>query len=152
MSTKTGVCAAESGAASASHEASEAGGPAAEVCASRPGFVAARRPVPADAPEPLPEPERADLRLEVVMGALSDPLRMRIVRTLLLESEAFDHTCGWFGLDRPKSSLTHHFRALRDAGLIRQRQYGLERRSHVRVDDLEARFPGLLALVADWRE
>ncbi|MFI0712123.1 ArsR/SmtB family transcription factor [Streptomyces inhibens] len=122
------------------------------MSASRPGFVAAQRPVPADAPEPLPEPERADLRLEVVMGALSDPLRMRIVRTLLLESEAFDHTCGWFGLDRPKSSLTHHFRALRDAGLIRQRQYGLERRSHVRVDDLEARFPGLLALVADWRE
>ncbi|MYX07080.1 helix-turn-helix domain-containing protein [Streptomyces sp. SID8375] len=100
----------------------------------------------------MPEPARAALRLETVMGALSDPLRMYIVRTLLLRSEAFDHTCGWFGLDRPKSSLTHHFRALRDAGLIRQRQYGLERRSHVRVDDLEARFPGLLALVADWRE
>ncbi|NEY37431.1 ArsR family transcriptional regulator, partial [Streptomyces sp. PRKS01-65] len=49
-----------------------------------------------------------------------------------------------------KSSLTHHFKALRAAGVIRQRQYGLERRSHVRVDDLEARFPGLLALVAAW--
>lgn len=119
---------------------------------SRPEFAALQRPVPADAPEPLPEPARADLRLESVMGALSDPLRMGIVRTLLLESEEFDHTCGWFGLDRPKSSLTHHFRSLRDAGLIRQRQYGLERRSHVRVADLEARFPGLLALVADWQE
>ncbi|MGO4428238.1 ArsR/SmtB family transcription factor, partial [Streptomyces sp. MCAF7] len=79
-----------------------------------------------------------------------DPLRMGVVRTLLLESEAYDHPCGWFGIDRPKSSLTHHFRALRDAGLIRQRQYGLERRSHVRIDDLQARFPGLLDLIADW--
>ncbi|MEV5243448.1 ArsR family transcriptional regulator [Streptomyces cinnamoneus] len=107
-------------------------------------------PVPADLPEPLPEPAVEDIRLEAVMGALSDPLRMGIVRKLLLESEQFDHPCGWFGLDRPKSSLTHHFKALREAGVTRQRQYGLERRSHVRVDDLDARFPGLLALVADW--
>ncbi|MES4908758.1 MULTISPECIES: ArsR family transcriptional regulator [unclassified Streptomyces] len=107
-------------------------------------------PAPADLPEPLPEPARDELRLEVVMAALSDPLRMGVVRTLLLESEAYDHPCGWFGIGRPKSSLTHHFRALRDAGLIRQRQYGLERRSHVRVDDLQARFPGLLDLIADW--
>lgn len=111
---------------------------------------AAPHPAPADLPEPLPEPARDELRLEVVMGALSDPLRMGVVRTLLLESEAYDHPCGWFGIDRPKSSLTHHFRALRDAGLIRQRQYGLERRSHVRIDDLQARFPGLLDLIADW--
>ncbi|GAA0416215.1 helix-turn-helix domain-containing protein [Streptomyces luteireticuli] len=108
------------------------------------------RPEPADLPAPLPEPAVAELRLEVVLGALSDPLRMGIVRKLLLESEAFDHPCGWFGLDRPKSSLTHHFKALREAGVTRQRQYGLERRSHVRVADLEARFPGLLRLVADW--
>lgn len=119
--------------------------------AARRDLAALRRPVPPGAPEPLPEPERDALRLEAVMGALSDPLRIHIVRKLLLESEDFDHSCGWLGLDRPKSSLTHHFRALREAGLIRQRQYGLERRSHVRIDDLEARFPGLLALVADWR-
>ncbi|MDH6128791.1 ArsR family transcriptional regulator [Kitasatospora sp. GP82] len=112
---------------------------------------AATRPdTPADLPEPLSEPSIEELRLEVVMGALGDPLRMGIVHKLLVDAEDFDHACGWFGLDRPKSSLTHHFRTLRDAGLIRQRQYGLERRSHVRVADLNARFPGLLALVADW--
>ncbi|GIG69669.1 ArsR/SmtB family transcription factor [Phytomonospora endophytica] len=105
--------------------------------------------IPVDAPAPLPEPRVDELRLENVFGVLADPLRLGIVRKLLLESEAFDHTCGWFGLDRPKSTLTHHFRALRDAGVIRQRQYGLERRSHVRVEDLEARFPGLLRLVVD---
>ncbi|BCM69472.1 hypothetical protein EASAB2608_04806 [Streptomyces sp. EAS-AB2608] len=107
-------------------------------------------PEPPGLPDPLPEPAVSDLRLETVLAALSDPLRLRIVRKLLLESEDFDHTCGWFGLDRPKSSLTHHFRALREAGITRQRQYGLERRSHVRVADLNSRFPGLLDLVADW--
>ncbi|MCM2412002.1 helix-turn-helix transcriptional regulator [Streptomyces sp. RKAG290] len=107
-------------------------------------------PEPAGLPEPLPEPAVGALRLEAVLGALSDPLRLTIVRKLLLESEQFDHSCGWFGLDRPKSSLTHHFKALREAGITRQRQYGLERRSHVRVADLNTRFPGLLDLVAAW--
>lgn len=107
-------------------------------------------PEPGNLPNALPEPEVRDLRLEAVLGVLGDPLRLFIVQRLLLDREAFDHTCGWFGIDRPKSSLTHHFKALREAGLIRQRQYGLERRSHVRVEDLEERFPGLLNLIADW--
>jgi DNA-binding transcriptional ArsR family regulator len=107
-------------------------------------------PAPAAPPTPLPEPAVDDLRLETVLGALSDPLRLRIVRKLLLESAAYDHPCSWFDLGRPKSTLTHHFKALREAGVTRQRQYGLERRSQVRVDDLQARFPGLLALVAAW--
>jgi DNA-binding transcriptional ArsR family regulator len=107
-------------------------------------------PEPPDLPEPLPEPAVDELRLEAVLAALSDPLRLTIVRALLLESENFDHSCGWFGLDRPKSSLTHHFRVLREAGVTRQRQYGLERRSHVRIKDLNSRFPGLLDLVAAW--
>lgn len=105
---------------------------------------------PADLPAPLPEPSADALRLDSVMGALADPLRLTIIRKLLLESEAYDHTCGWFGFDRPKSSLTHHFKALREAGLIRQRQYGLERRSRVRAEDLNRRFPGLLDLVVAW--
>ncbi|MFD8685800.1 ArsR/SmtB family transcription factor [Streptomyces sp. NPDC059651] len=107
-------------------------------------------PEPPGLPEPLPEPAVEDLRLETVLAALSDPLRLTIVHRLLVESEQFDHSCGWFGFDRPKSSLTHHFKALREAGITRQRQYGLERRSHVRVDDLNARFPGLLDLVTAW--
>ena len=106
---------------------------------------------PAELPEPLPEPAMVDLKLEAVMAALADPLRLTIVRKLMLESETYDHTCGWFGFDRPKSSLTHHFRALRDAGLIRQRQYGLERRSRLRTEDLNKRFPGLLDLITAWQ-
>ncbi|WP_413439435.1 ArsR/SmtB family transcription factor [Sulfuriferula sp. GW1] len=107
--------------------------------------------MPSDLPEALPEPATTDLRLETIMGALADPLRLTIIRKLMLESEAYDHACGWFGFDRPKSSLTHHFKALREAGLIRQRQYGLERRSRLRTEDLNARFPGLLELVAHWK-
>ena len=105
---------------------------------------------PADLPEALPEPAVSDLRLDAIFGVLGDPLRLTIVQKLILESEAYDHPCGWFGFDRPKSSLTHHFKALREAGVIRQRQYGLERRSRVRTEDLESRFPGLLQLVVDW--
>ncbi|MEC3917542.1 ArsR/SmtB family transcription factor [Nocardia sp. CDC160] len=117
----------------------------------RPALKFALPPEPDAVPDPLPEPAIDELRLETVMGALSDPLRIFIVQKLLLESEAYDHPCGWFGIDRPKSSLTHHFKALREAGITRQRQYGLERRSQVRIDDLETRFPGLLALVAAWQ-
>ncbi|MGW3544679.1 ArsR/SmtB family transcription factor [Nocardia niigatensis] len=117
----------------------------------RPGSKYTLPAEPAVVPEPLPEPAIDELRLETVLGALSDPLRLYIVQKLLLDSEAFDHSCGWFGIDRPKSSLTHHFKALREAGVTRQRQYGLERRSQIRIDDLEARFPGLLDLVAEWR-
>ncbi|SFT75250.1 hypothetical protein SAMN04487904_107138 [Actinopolyspora lacussalsi subsp. righensis] len=84
------------------------------------------------------------------MAALSVPLRLHIVRRLLLHAEGLDHSCGWFELDRPKSSLTHHFRVLREAGVLRQRQYGLERRCQLRDDELEKRFPGLLTLVAHW--
>ncbi len=107
--------------------------------------------LPSNLPEPLPEPATQDICLETVMGALADPLRLTIIRKLMLEAVDYDHPCGWFGFDRPKSSLTHHFKALREAGLIRQRQYGLERRSRLRTEDINARFPGLLDLVAHWK-
>ena len=101
-----------------------------------------------DRPPLLAEPLASDLRLSTVMSALAEPLRMTVIRKLMLESDEYDHPCGWFGFDRPKSSLTHHFRVLREAGLIHQRQYGLERRSRLRTDDLNRAFPGLLDLVA----
>lgn len=105
---------------------------------------------PMDLPPPLEEPAPEDIRLEAIFGALADPLRLTIIHKLLRESEGYDHPCGWFGFDRPKSSLTHHFKALREAGLIRQRQYGLERRSRLRYEELRERFPGLLELVDRW--
>ncbi|MFF0709117.1 ArsR/SmtB family transcription factor [Gordonia sputi] len=112
-------------------------------------MVAIVVPEPADTylPPALEEPSVDELDLATVFGALSTPLRLEIIRRLITESTDYDHSCGWFGFDKPKSSLTHHFKALRAAGLIRQRQYGLERRSRVRYEDLEQRFPGLLDLI-----
>ncbi|WP_454119040.1 ArsR/SmtB family transcription factor [Microbacterium lacticum] len=100
-------------------------------------------------PPPLEEPSIEDLNLSDIFAALGTPLRLEIVQRLMTESTAYDHSCSWFGFDKPKSSLTHHFKALRHAGLIRQRQYGLERRSRVRYEDLDSRFPGLLAVIRE---
>jgi DNA-binding transcriptional ArsR family regulator len=46
-----------------------------------------------------------------------------------------------------KSTCTHHFKVLREAGIIRQRQEGTSRLNTLRRDDLEARFPGLLPTI-----
>lgn len=108
--------------------------------------------IPEGTPDPLPQPAIDELKLEKVLAALSDPLRLRIMQGLLTSSENYDHSCSWFGFNRPKSSLTHHFKALREAGLISQRQYGLERRSRVREQDLSSRFPGLIGLIVNWED
>jgi DNA-binding transcriptional ArsR family regulator len=97
-------------------------------------------------PEALPGPRREDLRLEAVLQALGDPVRIAIVRTLY-SSPGSQRPCGMFGLPVSKSTASHHFRVLREAGVIAQRPVGRERLTELRRDDLEARFPGLLASV-----
>src|SRR6476646_12101790 len=96
--------------------------------------------------ETLPAPRREDLRLESVLQALGDPVRLTIVRTLY-EDPGGQRPCGTFGLPVAKSTASHHFRVLREAGVIYQRVAGRERLSELRRDELEARFPGLLASV-----
>ncbi len=99
----------------------------------------------ANAPvESLPHPAADDLELAAVLHALSDPMRLRIVIGLATE----DHRpCGSFNLPVTKSTCTHHFKVLREAGVIRQRLEGTTRLNSLRRDDLEQRFPGLLASV-----
>ena len=46
-----------------------------------------------------------------------------------------------------KSTCTHHFKVLREAGVIQQRQEGTRRVNTLREEDLEARFPGLLGTI-----
>jgi DNA-binding transcriptional ArsR family regulator len=94
-------------------------------------------------PEQLPGPRRDDLRLESVLAALSDPIRLSIVRTLA-ESPGAERACGTFGLPVGKSTASHHLRVLREAGVIHQRHRGRERLNVLRREDLNARFPGLL--------
>ena len=86
-----------------------------------------------------PEPDAFDL-LDV-LHALSDPTRMTIVQTLRAAPE---RACGTFPVEVAPSTLTHHFRVLRDAGVIRQREDGNRRWTALRGEDLETRFPGLL--------
>jgi DNA-binding transcriptional ArsR family regulator len=95
----------------------------------------------------LPAPE--EIALEDVFHALSDPFRLEVVRRLATEGEA---SCQALECDRPKSSVSHHFRVLREAGLIRTRNEGVTRMNALRRDDIERRFPGLLACIVPARD
>jgi len=101
--------------------------------------------MPATADETLTHPTREEIALPAVLHALSDPVRLLMVRGL---AGALDgRTCGSFDVPVTKSTCTHHFRVLREAGIIHQRQEGKARVNTLRRDDLEARFPGLLASI-----
>jgi DNA-binding transcriptional ArsR family regulator len=91
----------------------------------------------------LAEPRPADIRVEAVLAALSDPVRLSIVRTLAAD-EVGSRACGSFGLAVGKSTASHHFRVLREAGVIRQHDEGRRRMTELRRADVDARFPGLL--------
>jgi DNA-binding transcriptional ArsR family regulator len=92
-------------------------------------------------PDPLCHPEQHEIELAAVLHALSDPMRLRIVAGLAVEDK---RTCGSFDLPVTKSTCTHHFRVLREAGVIRQRLEGTTRLNSLRREDLDTRFPGLL--------
>jgi DNA-binding transcriptional ArsR family regulator len=98
----------------------------------------------------LPEPRSDDMRLEAVLAALSDPVRLFIVRALA-DSDGDSRSCGSFGLSVSKSTASHHFRVLRDAGVVRQHDEGRHRMTELRRGDLDARFPGLLDSVVGAR-
>ncbi|WP_040776108.1 ArsR/SmtB family transcription factor [Nocardia pneumoniae] len=89
-------------------------------------------------------PEIDAVSIDAVLHALADPTRRRIVRMLIDEG---DRPCGSFGLGIPPSTLSHHFKALRNAGLIRQFDQGRQRMNTLRLAELDARFPGLVASI-----
>jgi DNA-binding transcriptional ArsR family regulator len=91
--------------------------------------------------DPLAHPVLDEIELAVVLHALSDPIRLRIVAGLAVEDS---RTCKSFDLPVTKSTCTHHFRVLREAGVIRQRVEGTTRLNSLRRDELDHRFPGLL--------
>jgi DNA-binding transcriptional ArsR family regulator len=93
----------------------------------------------------LYHPPTEDLELPTVLHALSDPQRLRIVRKLSADPEP--RACGSFEMDVSKSTCTHHFRVLREAGVIEQEVLGTARLNSLRREDLDERFPGLLDAV-----
>ena len=96
-------------------------------------------------------PSCAELRLPAVLHALSDPARLAIVRRL---AECDEWSCGNFDIGLSKATLSHHFRVLREAGIVKTRVDGRKRMLSLRRADLERRYPGLLAvgLAADDRK
>jgi DNA-binding transcriptional ArsR family regulator len=81
--------------------------------------------------------------LAAVLQALSDPVRLHIVR------RAADHelACCEFGLDLPKATLSHHFKVLREAGVIAVRNEGTRHLTSLNRELLDERFPGLIDAV-----
>jgi DNA-binding transcriptional ArsR family regulator len=101
--------------------------------------------VPTDVTQEIAQPRRAEIELGAVLHALSDPVRLRIVAALAAGEG--EQTCGSFDVPVSKSTCTHHFKVLREAGVIHQRHEGTARLNMLRRDDLEARFPGLLETI-----
>ncbi|MEU7008888.1 transcriptional regulator [Streptomyces sp. NPDC046332] len=90
----------------------------------------------------LDHPAREEIRLEDVLHALSDAVRLRIVREMAREGTEL--SCSFFDLPVTKSTTTHHFRVLRESGVIQQDYQGTAKLNALRRDDLDALFPGLL--------
>ena len=90
----------------------------------------------------LAHPERDEIRIASVLHALADPVRLEIVRALAVHEEGL--SCGVLPLGVTASTLTHHVRTLREAGVVRVRAQGTSRISSLRREDLDALFPGLL--------
>jgi DNA-binding transcriptional ArsR family regulator len=95
---------------------------------------------------PFVHPPADALKLESVLYALADPVRLEIVRRLVAG------TCGLncsaaAPQHLPKSTQSHHFQILREAGLIRSERRGTEVVNTLRVEEIESRFPGVVCAI-----
>ncbi|MDP4096278.1 ArsR family transcriptional regulator [Paenibacillus sp. P96] len=89
----------------------------------------------------LHHPNREDIKLSSVLYALSDPIRLYIVSQISRNGE---NPCNYFDVPIAKSTLSHHVRTLREAGVTFTRIQGTQHLISVRREDLDYRFPGLL--------
>jgi DNA-binding transcriptional ArsR family regulator len=92
----------------------------------------------------LPQPDLAQVDVGTVLQALADPIRLRIIRQLDADGEG---SCVTLDLPVKHSTVSHHLRTLRESGVLATRLVGNNRLSRLRKDELEQRFPGLLASV-----
>ena len=86
----------------------------------------------------------SNITLDRVCQALSDPVRIGIVVTLFREGEC---SCAALDGGRPKSTMSHHFRVLREAGLVETRADGVTHLNRLRRNEVEAALPGFLDVV-----
>ena len=97
-------------------------------------------------------PSREDITLAAVLAALADPMRLRIVKSLLAKNDCMSCTEAAPCPEMAKSTLSNHFRILREAGLIQTSKKGVEHRNVVREADINARFPKLLKTILNYSE
>ena len=87
------------------------------------------------------QPEIESVALHEVLFALSDPTRLAIARALV---DGEEHSAGDLAGDVPKSTMSHHLKILREAGLTRTEPDGMRCRITLRRPEVERRFPGML--------
>ena len=100
---------------------------------------------------PLFHPSLENITVEGILHALSDPVRVAIYADIV--AQECPHNCSMFLTvsDKaiPKSTLSQHFKVLREAGLIRGERRGVEMHNTSRCAEIEARFPGLLLAIVN---
>ncbi len=97
-------------------------------------------------------PPRDEITLAGVLAALADPMRLRIVKNLTAQNDCMSCTEAAPCDDMAKSTLSNHFRILREAGLIRTSKQGVQHRNVLREDDINARFPKLLKTILNYSD
>ncbi len=93
----------------------------------------------------LYHPHKNELSLAGVLYALGDPVRLEIVKQLAAKGEL--SCCAVLSVPVAKSTLSHHFKVLREAGVVHSRKEGTQHLNSLRREDLDDRFPGLLTVV-----
>jgi DNA-binding transcriptional ArsR family regulator len=98
---------------------------------------------------PLVHPSLEDVTVEGILHALADPVRVAIFADIA--GAGCSRICSNFlkvsERPVPKSTLSQHFTALREAGLIRSERRGIEMHNTSRCAEIEKRFPGLIAAI-----
>lgn len=98
-------------------------------------------------PDSEGHPTCDELDLVAVMSALGDPVRLAIIQQLIAQPPGAERHCTSFGLSVSKSTRSYHFKVLREAGLVTQVDRGNSRMARLRSEDLDRKFPGLLAAI-----
>ncbi|HBA08594.1 MULTISPECIES: helix-turn-helix transcriptional regulator [Methylotenera] len=93
----------------------------------------------------IKHPTIEQVELTDIMYALADPTRLEIIALLAKAGKKL--TCGEINLNRPKSSMSHHFKILRGAGLVQTLIEGTEHMNSLRLEEIEQKYPGVLSAV-----
>jgi DNA-binding transcriptional ArsR family regulator len=93
---------------------------------------------------PMYHPDPQQITLSSVLYALGDPIRLAIVRQL---AERGEQNCCDFDFAIARSTMSHHFKILRESGVVLSRKSGTQHLNSLRQQELNERFPGLLTAV-----